>query len=119
MSQGGRFSGWRYATSNELSTLFKHFIGGPETTTDPSIEDKFQRLLGGPLNVDGNPATGWYRTSSSAIVEDHSALGRELRGYIANDRSTGAIITPKVEGYTIDKYASYGNHRASWLVQQR
>jgi hypothetical protein len=64
MSEGGRFSGWRYATSNESRTLFKHFIGGSDTTTNLSIEDKLQRLLGGPLNVDGNTATGWYRTDA-------------------------------------------------------
>jgi hypothetical protein len=69
MEAGGRFEGWRFATSAEVLVFFAHFTGTPDgKTTDPAIERKLQRLLGGPLSTAENSQTGWGRASTSVRI---------------------------------------------------
>jgi hypothetical protein len=119
MADDGSLAGWRYATAAELQTFFKDFIGSSDTSSDPSIEAKLQRLMGGPLNTASNPKTGWHRTWSLGLVGDLSDLGRERRGYIADDRDTGALITPEIWGYTADGVSDQGAPGGSYLVRHR
>jgi hypothetical protein len=49
------------------------------------------------------------------LVEDKSHLGRQLRGYIANDHPGEAIVTPEIQGYITDDYPVGG----SYLVRHR
>jgi hypothetical protein len=69
MEPGGRFEGWRFGTIAEVGTFFAHFTGSPDgRSTDPAIERKLQRLLGGPLDTMSNDQTGWSRKSTPARI---------------------------------------------------
>jgi hypothetical protein len=108
----GQFAGWRMATVEELQLFFAHFTGSPTGhSTDPMIERKLQRLLGGPLNEVSNPAIGWYRRDSTGFVGDPAGPDNNMIHYHAGymtEESGGFNIDPESGGSFAPGVASLG-----------
>jgi hypothetical protein len=97
---GGEFQTWRLANVGELRILFGHFTGTADGhSTDPAMERKLQRLLGGPLDEPFNSSTGWHRTSTDGWAGGPAGRDNEVirfDGHIRED--SGPIATIEVDG---------------------
>jgi hypothetical protein len=117
---GGEFQTWRVANVGELRIFFGHFTGTQDgRSTDPGIERKLQRLLGGPLDEPFNSSTGWHRTSTEGWVSDQRCCDHErifrFGGYMQED--PGPVATIGIgEGSAAANFASHSS--ATFLVRQ-
>ena len=86
----GEFEGWRLATVDELRRFFADFTGTVDGhSSDPRIERKLQRLLGGPLDEAANVSTGWHRWDTSGFVGN--PIGPNVNGNGLIDYHMGYI----------------------------
>ena len=71
MSHRKPLDGWRFATDDEVVTLFRHFTGSSTGySTDPAIVHELQLALGGPLGASESHAGGWTRAFTYGRIVD-------------------------------------------------
>jgi hypothetical protein len=71
MSRRKPLDGWRFATDDEVETLFRHFTGSPTgRSTDPAVVHELQLALGGPLGASQSHPGGWTRSFTYGRIVD-------------------------------------------------
>jgi len=61
MAKDRDLAGWRFATRDEVRKFMAHFTGSPDgRSEDPAVARKLVRLLGGTLNDQPYPSSGWF-----------------------------------------------------------
>jgi hypothetical protein len=122
LERGGDFEGWRLATVGELRTCFAHFTGSADgRSTDPAIERKLQRLLGGPLDEVSNASTGWHSSDTAGYVGDPVGPDNNMIHYHLGDvgEDSGPFVTvdPDSGGSDVSGYSSPS--QGTFLVRER
>jgi hypothetical protein len=116
---GGEFEGWQIATLAQVRTFFAGFTGTPDgSSSDPSIERKLQRLLGGPIDEAFDKPTHWHRNSIYAWMDgptspDNNMIHRPL-ATILEDTGPEAEISIE-SGSAVPNFASQSY--ATFLVR--
>jgi hypothetical protein len=109
-----QFAGWRFATPEEVASFLADFTGSPDgTSTEPAIERKLLRLLGGDDTQGIHNDEGWSRIALyvrvAGLVPATTADSPDGKGfvfhyaYIAEDRQHGqvqATVAPYLKGWT-------------------
>jgi hypothetical protein len=119
---GGTYSGWEFASSGQLTTLFVDYTGGNTfndysgaPSSDSTLALAFMNSLGGPLFTITNPANGFMRMSSTGFLNIPFDLGTAVYGYIAVDNFFGPSIDPSLNGSAVEYLGVNGI--GSWLVE--
>jgi hypothetical protein len=119
---GGIYSGWEFASPEQLTTLFVDYTGGNTfyskagaPPSDSALALSFMNALGGPLSTVNNPENGFSRMSSIGFLNIPFGLGAAQYGYIAVDNFFGPSIYPGLHGSAVENLGFTGI--GSWLVQ--
>jgi hypothetical protein len=66
LGAGGKFSGWQYATPEQLATFFNDYDQGVVSNV---LALQLMNDLGGPLQTVYDPQSGFYRQSSIGLLD--------------------------------------------------
>jgi hypothetical protein len=79
MTSKKALDGWRFATDDEVVTLFRHFTGSPTgRTSDAAIVHELQSVLGGPLGHTSSTAGEWNREFTNGRIAGFYTPGGDL-----------------------------------------
>jgi hypothetical protein len=98
-------AGWRFATRSEVQTFIANFTGTPDGhTSNPSIERKLQRLLGGLDTTPSLSPTGWSRR----VLYGHIAgYEPDLNHKVPSVLPTGTPVPCPTCGYGFITHTAY------------
>lgn len=123
--------GWRFATLEEVSTMFADFTGTIDgRSQDPAVERKLQDLFGGPLSTPKGAGPGWKRKISNGQIAGFEAPNDWNRSAAAprflyhyaeiseteQDGQVTATVNPHLTGWTDGDRTSPAN--GTFLVRR-
>jgi hypothetical protein len=98
-------AGWRFATRSEVQTFIANFTGTPDGhTSNPSIERKLQRLLGGLDTTPPPSPTGWSRRALYGHIAGYEP---DLNHKVPSVLPTGTPVPCPTCGYGFITHTAY------------